>query len=296
MPPRDMLVMPKKTAGLTSEEFARLRDELGIEEESGRDAGADATQCPFCGEPLPDAPSEPLRKMMAHWQSRKNAGRLLRATDTLMVCQQHRDERDVIPHGVARGWPLQLDLAALRKRILVPSARYLRVLEDRVRDPETSEWYKCARTRRSALGKGASASKHSIESFDTHQAGYYGERGWELFRDIVHSTFLSDPSTPSLDLRQAETQRRIHPLDAHAFTEQVLIPELACMLVQDDLGSATYEDAQRVLRDSSKFGIAVHSSDSAPRKLGKRPAPQQPTRKSARLHQPRISTFFGAHQ
>lgn len=171
MAPTDMLVMPKKTAGITSEAFARLRDEIGIEEESAPASSATASHCPFCGEPLPDAPSESLTKMMAHWKSKKDAGRLIRATDTLAVCQRHRDERDVIPNGAKRGWPLQLNLAALRKRVSEPSGRYLRVLEDRVRDPESSEWFRCARDRRRALGKSASASKHSIESFDTHQAG-----------------------------------------------------------------------------------------------------------------------------
>ena len=74
------------------------------------------------------------------------------------------------------------------------------------------------------------------------------------------------------------------------------------MLVQDDMGGAAYEEAQSILRESSKFGIAVHGSDSAPGAashsgwLGKRAAPSPPVRKSARLHQPRISTFFGAHQ
>lgn len=99
---------------------------------------------------------------------------------------------------------------------------------------------------------------------------------------------------PGAVLHTADARQRIQPLDAHAFAEQVLIPELACMLVQDDLGGgASYARAQDVLLESRKFGIAVHGSDSDGRpQSAKRSAPQLPTRKSPRLHQARISTFL----
>ncbi|WFD36742.1 hypothetical protein MCUN1_003629 [Malassezia cuniculi] len=245
-----MLVMPKKSNGISNEAFAKLREELGICEDASIGTAAAAATCQFCGEDMPDAPSESLTKMIAHWEARKKDGHLVRATDTLAVCQRHREERYVIPEGVKRGWPLHFDILSLRKRISAPSAPYLRVLEDRIREPESSEWFNMARQRRQQLGRGASSSKNYIDTFDDHQAGYYGERGWELFRDIVHASFLDDPLTPTLDLREAQTLQRIQPLDAHTFTEQVLIPELACMLVQDDLGDATREDALKVLRES----------------------------------------------
>ena len=99
---------------------------------------------------------------------------------------------------------------------------------------------------------------------------------------------------PDAGLHSADVRQRIQPLDAHAFAEPVRIPELACMLVQDDLGGgASYAHAQDVLLESRKFGIAVHGSDSDGRpRSAKRSAPQLPTRKSPRLHQARISTFF----
>ena len=170
MPPA-MLVMPKKKASMSSEAFAQLRAELGVESSGSTEAAPRALACEFCGELLPSTPSATLTDMMAHWLSRKRAGHVLRATDTLAMCQRHREERDVIPHGVQRGWPLVLDLPALRKRITRPEARYLAALQECIRAPESSDWFVRARQRRRELGKGATLSKHSIDDADNHQAG-----------------------------------------------------------------------------------------------------------------------------
>jgi hypothetical protein len=88
-----------------------------------------------------------------------------------------------------------------------------------------------------------------------------------LFNDILYSAFVHDPLMPSLDLTHEAVQQKIQPLDAHEFLGQVLLPELVCMLIQDDLGGevhgVSYEDAQKVQRESRKFGIAMYASDTA---------------------------------
>lgn len=95
----------------------------------------------------------------------------------------------------------------------------------------------------------------------------YGEQGWELFHDVLHSAFIKDPLMPSLDLTQASVLHSIQPLTSQEFLDQVLLPELVCMLIQDDLGGQdkgiTYEKAMEVRQASSKFGIAMYASDAA---------------------------------
>lgn len=72
---------------------------------------------------------------------------------------------------------------------------------------------------------------------------------------------------PSLDLTHTSVLHNIHPLTTHEFLDHVLLPELVCMLIQDDLGGEakgiTYEKAMKVREESSKFGIAMYASDTA---------------------------------
>lgn len=94
----------------------------------------------------------------------------------------------------------------------------------------------------------------------------YGEAGYELFHDILTSAFLTDPLLPILDLKRADVCEGIQPLQAPEFLEQVLLPELACMLIHDDLGGvdhATVDEARRVLAESRKFGIAMYPADTS---------------------------------
>lgn len=127
--------------------------------------------CPFCKDPLPSTPSRTLKAMIRTWQQRRQSGGALRATDTLSVCQRHRDEHTVIPEGLKRGWPLRLDLKELRRRITSPKQPYMDLMRDRLLRPRESDWFQDACCRREDAGKGASASTHQIDNFDTHQTG-----------------------------------------------------------------------------------------------------------------------------
>lgn len=71
---------------------------------------------------------------------------------------------------------------------------------------------------------------------------------------------------PLLDLKHASVLAQIQPLDAGQFIERVLIPELVCMLIQDDTGGAhsdTYDDALSIQKASRKFGVAMYPSDAS---------------------------------
>lgn len=72
----------------------------------------------------------------------------------------------------------------------------------------------------------------------------------------------------SLDLTKPATLKKMHPLDAREFVDQVLLPELVCMLIQDDMGGEksgiTYDAAEAMQQASQKFGIAMFPSEHAP--------------------------------
>ena len=275
------LILPKRAgSSMSSKVFEELRAEFGTANSREKAPSSHprtqdtldlpaktlaSTTCPFCHEKLQN-PSAELSAMISLWQQRRKSGMVLRPTDTLAVCQRHRDEQDVIPHGKSQGWPMQLDFRQLRRRITQPQSRYMGVLQDRIIAPEQSRWFHAARARREAMGKKMSASVHQIDLFHERQSGYYGERGWELFHDILFAAFVQDPLMTSLDLKQNTLLDKIAPLDAPEFVDQVLLPELVCMLIQDDMGGigkATYEDAIQVQQESQKFGVAMYASDAA---------------------------------
>lgn len=186
--PAPQLVLPKKSCTqLSDAEFAELRAEfLGTAPSAsppstargeppsppsspGAPAPASGT-CTFCGEPLGKL-SKPLRAMMQYWHQRAQKGHVVRPTDTLAVCQRHRDERDVIPAGRARGWPMRLDFQQLRRRVTAPHRRYMRVLEDMVRQPSRSAFFHDACERHAAEGRKAGAGARQLESFHRRQTG-----------------------------------------------------------------------------------------------------------------------------
>lgn len=84
------------------------------------------TLCPFCDQPLPDAPSDDLLRKRdtlindpsARRKSTMRNSKAVRLRDghvvrTAEFCKQHRDERIFIPQGRAQGWPAEIDWEAL---------------------------------------------------------------------------------------------------------------------------------------------------------------------------------------
>ena len=112
------LILPKRAgSSMSSKVFEELRAEFGTANSREKapsshphtqdtlDLPAKAlasTTCPFCHEKLQN-PSAELSAMISLWQQRRKSGMVLRPTDTLAVCQRHRDEQDVIPHGKSQG-------------------------------------------------------------------------------------------------------------------------------------------------------------------------------------------------
>lgn len=114
--------------------------------------------------------------------------------------------------------------------------------------------------------KSNASTSGSVASTYLANVPSYGEQGRELFADILHAAFVHDPLMASLDLKQAAVRERIQPLDAAQFVDEALLPELVCMLIQDDLGgeeAVSYDDARQIQRESRKFGVAMYPSDTS---------------------------------
>ncbi|WFD04757.1 hypothetical protein MVES1_000081 [Malassezia vespertilionis] len=252
-----LIIPPKRKTSATEESFEKWREEFGADDapsaalEPALPLSAEITQCPYCQEPV-DNPSRKLKRMLHYWEQRSCYGHVLRPTDTIAVCQQHRDERSVLPAGQQRGWPCHVDFKALRRRITHPKKRYMRILEDCIICPEQSIYFQSAARQHAEKGKKVLASAHELDRR-------------ELFTDIVHTAYVQDPLLPSLDLRNPSMLQKIQPLGACEFVDHVLVPELACMLIQDDMGGKEagieLAHARQVQNESHKFGVAMYPSD-----------------------------------
>ncbi|WFD44177.1 hypothetical protein MPSI1_002843 [Malassezia psittaci] len=87
-----------------------------------------------------------------------------------------------------------------------------------------------------------------------------------MFTDILYAAFVHDPLMPSLDLKHASVADKIQPLDTMQFIGMALMPELVCMLIQDDMGGeakVSLEEARSVQHSSGKFGVAMYPSESS---------------------------------
>jgi len=45
------------------------------------------------------------------------------------------------------------------------------------------------------------------------------------------------------------------------YIEQVLLPETAIMLISEDFGGISYEEAKNIMEDSIEFGTYMHDAD-----------------------------------
>lgn len=82
-----------------------------------------STLCPFCSQSLPVNPSDRLSKLRSYLLNRPHIrenpsrynpeGMRLPVIETASFCRMHDEESVVIPAGIARGWPQEMDWSAL---------------------------------------------------------------------------------------------------------------------------------------------------------------------------------------
>ncbi|KIM20203.1 hypothetical protein M408DRAFT_13122 [Serendipita vermifera MAFF 305830] len=216
------------------------------------------TLCPFCDEPLPDPPSEILTNMLAKLKRKatpdprygNSLGLKLDMSQYISFCARHTAESEEFPKGQKYGWPTALDSAKLVKRIWKLQSQ----LQDIIDDPDEGTFLRPLQETASKYGKGAvTGAKGSWASFENASTGYYGEQGLALIMQVLFDMF---PTIPG---------EKTAPLELSNYYSLVLVPEVALLLIQGDLqkrkgedeGRATRSQALKVLRKSTKYGLAI---------------------------------------
>ncbi|KAF9954859.1 hypothetical protein BGZ72_004233 [Mortierella alpina] len=166
-------------------------------------------------------------------------------------CRIHDAEALVVPMGIREEYPMHIDFSKLDERIAGLEPELRGIIERSVRSPYLDRALKNYE-RMGTLG--ARRPHVVLANVDHTLPGYYGSKGSaEMFR-ILATMFIES---------QILTPERAHPQKPVEYIQQVLIPETAMRLIQQDRivlhqRDVTLEEAQEVMTRSVEFGGYVH--------------------------------------
>ena len=108
-------------------------------------------------------------------------------------------------------------------------------------------------------------------SIDDMCAGYYGTKGARIMYGIstpISRRPLTASSMENIMSRFASKIRRLSASDklmssggVTGFVQAVLVPEMAVLLIQEDMNIKDEEDARTVLRDSTDVGRIINDEE-----------------------------------
>ncbi|KAA1092421.1 hypothetical protein PGT21_002158 [Puccinia graminis f. sp. tritici] len=217
-----------------------------------------ASLCPFCDKPLPENPSAGLVKHLEYLKNQPGVKRRKESKNPSALylpfpmianyCQRHRAEKQLIPMGLAKGWPSKIDFKTLPNRI----TSHLQYLNKICTREIASDFLDMALEEWSVQGpRKAQSVINEFGTFQIEQPGYYGSRGWEVICHTLKAIFLS-PSRCDWTLEQAL------PLTPEFLLLKVLVPETALCLIADDLKLGVKDARVRTtLEESRTFGTVM---------------------------------------
>ncbi|GES91563.1 hypothetical protein GLOIN_2v1584672 [Rhizophagus clarus] len=196
--------------------------------------------CPFCEMILPNLMSDRLR--IAFENSKK--GKLA----PMEFCYTHYAELLVVPDGVVKNYPLNINFDELPNRIRNFKDNLEEIIEGTARSYYRNlamRYYKKHGPRKSATSMGL------YGRFKELRPGYYGTKGNLMISDVLIKLFLN---TGIL------THAKTYPLKPMNYLSDVLVPETAMRLILEDTGgNGSLEDAREIMVSSGDFGDWVHN-------------------------------------
>ncbi|GBC05490.1 hypothetical protein RclHR1_06250012 [Rhizophagus clarus] len=196
--------------------------------------------CPFCETILPNLMSDRLR--LAFESSKK--GKL----PPIEFCYIHNAELTIIPDGLEKNYPLDINFDELPDRIRNFKDNLEEIIEGTVRSYYRNfaiRYYKKNGSRKSATSMGL------YGRFKELRPGYYGTKGNLIISDVLIKLFLN---TGILTLAKT------YPLEPMNYLTDVLVPETAMRLIfEDNGGNGSLDDAREIMVSSSDFGDWVHN-------------------------------------
>ncbi|KAJ7224210.1 hypothetical protein GGX14DRAFT_350635 [Mycena pura] len=212
--------------------------------------------CNHCDTPFPQVPSDDLLAMgekllVSSWPDPLPDNPRHRSLPTMRLaadyCARHRFEQEHLPAAIRGGWPFEPNFSCLFRRILDLG----QPLRDMCKNLNQSQFFIAAKQHYGdKVGMCSSLmAQYSTNRSSLHGTGYYGERGFELLETTLRFMF---PDSQDL-------VNKFLPLTYHIALWEILIPEAAIQLIQQDLDIGP-EDAISILQQSHTFGLTLHPS------------------------------------
>ncbi|KAF5378360.1 hypothetical protein D9615_008754 [Tricholomella constricta] len=211
--------------------------------------------CPFCDRQLPDNPTPGLLRQRASLEKQSRLdpmpnNRFHRSTESFTIfvdfCQRHTFEHKQLPRAQQAGWPVSPIFATLFDHVVAHYPALTKVLTDTKNTffSDAKQFY-----RKTAARMQGASSQYSSARFTQFGAGYYGERGYQIIFTALQHRF-------SFSIDKAH----IHPLSQDTFLREILVPEAAVLIIQEDLHLSHFQ-AIETLRASHTFGNTMHPID-----------------------------------
>ncbi|RIA93583.1 RTC4-like domain-containing protein [Glomus cerebriforme] len=170
----------------------------------------------------------------------------LNVIDQFEFCRLHDAETHIVPEGLKKNYPINIDFDRLPKRVEELIPELILVIKGEIK----SLYRDIALDVYQELGR-ARARKPTIlmGRFQKFQPGYYGSKGASIIFSSLVSLFMN---TNVLTMDMTKPQE---PLE---YLNQVLVPEAAIRLISQDRGGISLEEARKEMEDSVEFGMYVH--------------------------------------
>lgn len=222
-------------------------------------------QCPYCDAILPSPLSKNLSNLLAKFKKKK-----LQAVEQFEFCRIHIAELEIVPEGLKKGYLATINFDDIPNRI----EKFQQDLIDIYQKKEKSFFRdNIMRIFCETDVLKANTTMGIMNRFETFQVkflyfiiycfiflfiyfqlqpGYYGPRGAIIIAETLRRLFID---TKKLTISLSSPQAPMH------YLQEVLVPEAAVRLIQEDYNGISAEDARKIMFESLKFGEYVHNDE-----------------------------------
>ncbi|CAG8495488.1 2431_t:CDS:2, partial [Scutellospora calospora] len=163
--------------------------------------------------------------------------------DREMFCEIHYMETTIVPDGIQKGYPTEINFALLNSRIIQMKDELLNIINRKTK----SYYYDFALRVCNEIGQRKASNPMTIMGrYNTFKPGYYSSRGLDIISSVLSDLFL---------YTNVLTSDLAYPKSQIDYLLEVLVPETALRLISQDRGNIELEDARKIMEDSSSFEV-----------------------------------------
>lgn len=169
------------------------------------------------------------------------------ANDKAVICRMHKVELIYKPLGLKRGYPTNINFEGIPDRVKEMKSELKDIIDKKIE----SQFLKKVLAVHEEMGADkARRTTELINRFDEYLPGYYGNRGSHFIMEALQDLFLK---TDVLNKESA------NPLTQIEFAQQVLVPEVGCRLIKQDLKLDNLQEATKIMEESTEYGSIVYN-------------------------------------